>query len=415
MSNKIDIVFLGGVFPKEIEEKVYQKSRGSIQNAANNLQWSIINGLDSMLGKPLKILNMMFIGSYPKKYDDIFINSFNFSHANGANDYNIGFINITILKELFRLQALKKTLRKTLRTWNNEINSDKKVIMMYSIQNLWLTMAKIIKKTNKNIHICLIVPDLPNYVSMDKDKYFLNRLYKRYSINKCEKNIKYIDSFVFLTENMKDYFSIDKPYVVVEGIAEDHKSSRKGNFIDAYQGKEVVLYTGTLTEKYGVLDLVKAFITINNDNYRLIICGEGETKKEIIKYANQDRRIIYMGLLEHDDILTLQKNATVLINPRKNNEEYTKYSFPSKILEYLSSGTPVIAYKLDGVPEEYDDYIYYINGEGIEDIANKIIEICGKSEEERNEFGRKANKFVMENKNNVVQTKKILQMIQLSK
>ena len=38
------------------------------------------------------------------------------------------------------------------------------------------------------------------------------------------------------------------------------------------------------------------------------------------------------------------------VNPRQNNEEFTKYSFPSKTMEYLASGVPVVAYKLDGIP-----------------------------------------------------------------
>lgn len=404
--DKYDIVFWGGLYPKGIEKEVYLKSKGGIQNAANSLQWSIIQGFDLILSKPISIFNMMYVGSYPKNYRDFIIKSFRFSHIEGAKDYNIGFINITMIKEFFRYLSFLNPLKK----WMKRESKYKKVVIIYSIQNLWLSAIKLIKRRNKNIHICMIVPDLPDFMSMSRDKHFLNRRYKKYSINKCRNNMKYIDSFVFLTEEMSNYFQTNKPYVVVEGIVQPSETCDKDD-INTFQNNKTVLYTGSLEKKYGILDLVNAFMTIKKDDYRLIICGEGEAKKDIIMLAKIDKRIIYKGMLEHDDILKLQKKATILINPRKNNEEYTKYSFPSKILEYLSSGIPIIAYKLDGIADEYDDYIYYIIGDRVEDMADKIIEICEKSKEERDEFGKKACRFVLENKNCHIQVKKITEMI----
>ena len=109
--------------------------------------------------------------------------------------------------------------------------------------------------------------------------------------------------------------------------------------------------------------------------------------------------------------MALQKNAVVLINPRQNNEEFTKYSFPSKNLEYLSSGVPLIAYKLDGIPNEYDDYIIYPENDSVYSLSDTITNICNLTKEERKAIGLKAKKFVLENKNNKVQAKKIIDFI----
>ena len=107
----------------------------------------------------------------------------------------------------------------------------------------------------------------------------------------------------------------------------------------------------------------------------------------------------------------LQQKATVLINPRNNDGEYTKYSFPSKTMEYMLSGKPVIMYKLDGVPDEYDSYLYYIGGNTADDIKKTILEVLNKSEKELESFGQKAAEFVSENKNSVVQAKRILTLL----
>ena len=80
-------------------------------------------------------------------------------------------------------------------------------------------------------------------------------------------------------------------------------------------------------------------------------------------------------------------------------------------MEYLSSGVPVIAYKLDGIPDEYDEYLNYVEDNSVESLANKLIEFCEKSDEERAAIGKKGQAFVLENKNAVAQTKKIVEFI----
>ena len=55
------------------------------------------------------------------------------------------------------------------------------------------------------------------------------------------------------------------------------------------------------------------------------------------------------------------RRADVLVNPRPNEGEYTKYSFPSKNIEYLLSGNPVVGYMLSGMPEDYRRFVYEIS------------------------------------------------------
>lgn len=107
----------------------------------------------------------------------------------------------------------------------------------------------------------------------------------------------------------------------------------------------------------------------------------------------------------------MAKKATVLVNPRQNNEEFTKYSFPSKTMEYLSSGIPVVAYKLDGIPDEYDQYIQYVADDSIESLKMKLVEVCEMTREERQELGNIGRNFVLTRKNSTIQVRKICEMI----
>ncbi|MGK0713944.1 glycosyltransferase [Aerococcus urinaeequi] len=192
------------------------------------------------------------------------------------------------------------------------------------------------------------------------------------------KNLKFVDSFVLLTNQMKDMLNIGKkPFIVIEGVVNfennnDENDKQKPKNMDSIM---TVVYTGTLNKKFGVVNLVEAFHNTSIKNTRLKICGRGDSEEIIKSYAAKDERIIFLGQLPNTEAVKLQKRATVLVNPRQNNEEFTKYSFPSKNMEYLLTGRPVIAYKLDGIPDEYDNYFHYVEDDSIDSFTNKIEEI----------------------------------------
>ena len=42
MALDMDIAFLGGLFPRETEGEILEKSIGAVQAAANALQWNLV-------------------------------------------------------------------------------------------------------------------------------------------------------------------------------------------------------------------------------------------------------------------------------------------------------------------------------------------------------------------------------------
>ncbi len=68
----MDIIFLTGLFPNEDYAEILKKSKGAVQNAANNLQWELVKGLDENLNSNFSLINSMYIGSFPKRYKSIF-------------------------------------------------------------------------------------------------------------------------------------------------------------------------------------------------------------------------------------------------------------------------------------------------------------------------------------------------------
>ena len=80
-------------------------------------------------------------------------------------------------------------------------------------------------------------------------------------------------------------------------------------------------------------------------------------------------------------------------------------------MEYLSSGIPVVAYKLDGIPDEYDRYIQYVEDDSIESLQKKLTAVCELPIEERRKLGEAGRNFAMTEKNSTVQVKKIVEMV----
>ena len=398
------VLFLSKLFPHEMEQEIRSKSRGAMQDSANAFEWKIIGGLDENLHRPLTVCNMLPVGSYPKNYSDPFIQTTQFCHCENAQDINAGFLNLAYIKHLSAAYYFAPHVQK----WVKE-GIGNNVVIAYSLDLAFLHALKVAKKQKPSLLTCVIVPDMPEFNDLSANLSLPRRLYSKYFATKTRCLLKYVDSFVFMTEQSGDYLGGGKPYIVMEGISSvdtwDYGEYQSNSDI------KTIVYTGTTHRQFGIMNLVEAFFGIKNDNYRLVICGCGDSDTEIAEYTKKDDRIDFRGQVRHEQALSWQRSATVLVNPRLNEGEYTKYSFPSKTMEYLVTGVPLVAYKLDGIADEYDEYIIYITDNTIEALRETLIRACETEYAERRTAGERARRFVMENKNARVQTRKIINML----
>ncbi|MGK0713946.1 glycosyltransferase [Aerococcus urinaeequi] len=405
MQTNLDVLFIGGLFPQDLESQIQKNSINLIQNAANNLQWEIVKGFDINLNTPVKVLTAPFIGSFPKSYIKLRIRKHYFKHSPNQKhlDVSSNFVNLKIISHYSKFYNMKKEINQWL-----EDGKPNKLVIGYSMTYPVTRALNYIKKKNKDVKTTLIVTDLPQF--MNENSFANNRIFrtlKTFEIKSMTNHLKNISGYIFMTEQMSDYFP-NKPFIVMEGISTDlFKDIEISNTI---QSQKVILYTGTLMEKYGIKSLVESFIKGKFENVKLQICGAGDYETEIMRIANKNPNIEFLGQLPRKDILHLQKKATFLINPRTNSGTYTRYSFPSKTIEYLSSGTPMMGYRLDGIPEEYYNYIIEIPT-GENGIINTIESVLKLTNKEIEMLGYSGKTFVMGKKNNKIQGKRILDFV----
>lgn len=394
---------MGGIFPKEFETEIFNNCKGMIDFAANNLQWNIISGLDRCSKTPVFLCNVMLIRSFPKGYRKAIIKSQRFSHKPGSNDTNIGFINIAGISIISRFFAAIKGLLK----WASNNQGDK-VIITYGIHTPYLLASTLTRSCYSNTKSCLVVPDLPEFMSESKNIiYRFLKSIDRTILNFC---MNRVDAFVLLCETMTERVNLKgRPWILMEGI---YQSTTK-NGSDLYIKKsKAILYTGTLKKQYGIMNLLSAFESIKDNEIELWICGDGDMRGEVEKNALKDPRIRYFGQLPREKILTMQKEAAILVNPRTSAGEFTRYSFPSKVMEYLASGTPVLMYKLAGIPNEYYNYCFVAEQENSDSLRIAIINILEKDPEMLKQIGENAQKFILEQKTPERQIMKVIKLIE---
>lgn len=407
-TSETNIIFLGGMFPPDSDDWIRQNSIGNIHNAANVMQWNFIHGFAHHTGPKLHIISSPFVGSFPKFFKKMVVPDVHFNAKAGAHGRSIGFLNLPVVKHYSRYFRLRKPLRDAVQS-----SRPPRAMIAYSFTSVMAFSLKRAKLADPSIVTCLVVADLPGFMNLSAKRSKLSRFLGKMTRKRLYKTLQHVDCAVLLTEPMASKMEFAKPYVVIEGISA-HKDST-GTDLDlndtTNRTENMVVYTGGLNEAFGVLNLVEAFSTLPDRSLRLVLCGTGDAVPAIEEYAKADSRIIYKGLLPHDEVVALQRQATVLVNPRQNTGEYVKYSFPSKLMEYMVSGTPTISYDLDGMPAEYRDYLFLVPDHEIRSLASTIQRVLTQSPAERRWVGQRARDFVLTQKNPAVQTEKVLRMI----
>ncbi|MGM7634653.1 glycosyltransferase [Bacillus sp. Hm123] len=213
------------------------------------------------------------------------------------------------------------------------------------------------------------------------------------------------DGYVLFTEPMNQKVNPkNKPFIVMEGIFNNDLD------LSEVPKQKAVMYAGTLAFEYGVKNILDAFEQMEDEDLELWLFGDGDMREYIEQLAIRDKRVKFFGFKPRSEVFEYEKRATLLINARNPEDEYTMYSFPSKTFEYMVSGTPFMTTNLKCIPQEYHDYLYIIDP--AESLNDQMHAILNKPKSELRMKGEGARQFVLGNKTSVIQTSTIIQLIQ---
>ena len=393
----MNVIYVGSIYPTgKIDEL---KAMGSsIDFAAETFQTSLLQGLCEYYPQ-MQVITAPNISAYPRVKKLSFKKEEFSLPFSGMKHLFAGFLNIPGVKFLSKCVRIRRAIKKMLDKGTDN------TIIIYAVHSPFLLALCGIKKSKYKS--CLIVPDLPEFMSGNTSRLYL--LGKKVDGWLIRMGLKKIDSYVLFSPHMKERLPIgDKPYTHMEGIFNTE------GVIDEHVEKEkykTILYTGNISRRMGIPNLIEAFRLIPDPDYRLWIRGNGECKGMVLQAMKEDSRIVYFDPMPKSELFRLQKKATVLINPVFSSQTFTRYFFPSKTMEYLASGTPTIMAHLACLPQDYESHLFFFDDESVEGIKNKIIEVCEKPQAELDAFGKSAAEFILTEKNEKKQAAKIAELI----
>lgn len=116
-----------------------------------------------------------------------------------------------------------------------------------------------------------------------------------------------------------------------------------------YSKTKAILYAGTLNERKGYADLIKAFALISDSNkeWQLVFAGNGELDKakQLCQKYNIQEKVIFEGWVTGTKKEELFNTASIFCLP-----SYAE-GFPMAVLDAWAFGLPVITTPVGGLPD----------------------------------------------------------------
>ena len=397
-----EILFLGSAISDEKADEILAKSRVKPSVAPVNFQRNLLRGMPA---EKLTVLSLPPVATYPHgayigwgaRKDNV---------LPGVEATYIPAVNLSGLKQL---SALICTFAKCCRWLWRRRKNEQKVILVYGGYVFTQMAAQWAGKLFKTKTCCIVTDPIRDDVYLSKGhgiKSLLTRTMWRVSEAICDG----FDGYVCLTEALIDlYAAQNKPHILLEGVADTHTFD--GVPAQEKEAPPVIVYAGALSKGFGIPILLEAVYGLDMPCQLWLFGGGTECKDIIAQYEQKDPRIKYMGKVPRYDLLCAMKKASVLVSVKTVEADRSQYQFPSKIMEYASSGTLIAATQVAGIPKEYFDYLVPMESDTPEGIKNTLEKILSMSAEERNVRGEETRNWIEGTKNSHIQAQRIMELM----
>lgn len=226
---------------------------------------SIIEGLDS-LG-----VDMDSVNSYhfkPQTIKDI--KAERWSRTGKSDDVSVGFKNIKYVNHILSKKALCKEAGK----WAERNKSEDVTVFVYEMHSPFMRAAIEVKKIIPSARICLIVPDLPQYMDLNMNP--LKKVLKKIDWLGIKRLLHKIDKFILYAKPMAEFLGLrDGQWTVMEGLYDSGILAQTSDLKE--DGTIPVMYSGVLDLRYGIPELLDA-MNLLDERYELWLTGSGNAE-----------------------------------------------------------------------------------------------------------------------------------------
>lgn len=159
-----------------------------------------------------------------------------------------------------------------------------------------------------------------------------------------------------------------------------------------------LIYHGTVSRRHGLETAIRAIAILKEQINNLVfeIFGDGD---DILRLADvvdtlglEERVRIHRGMLPMEKLIPVINNADVGVVPILY-DDFTKYMLPTKLLEYVALGKPVICSRTKTIEAYFDDSMVQYVEPGKADELAKSIRFLYEDPDYRKALVAKADKF----------------------
>ena len=351
----------------------------------------LANGADvvALSNPPIPVGNQRMV-SYGKETED------------GVKYKYIPFVNISVLKHLcLFLYAFVYVL-----FWGFKHRRGKAIVC--DVLSISICMGALLASKINRVRSVGVVTDIYGLMVGNAKGSLISKL--ACFLNNCY--VSSFDRYVLLTSQMNERVNPKrKPHIVMEALC-DLSMAEQQVKNEEKASPRTVIYAGGIHERYGLKMLAEAFVKADIPDARLVYYGSGPYVEEFRKLCAEHPNLEYRGVAPNEEIVAEELKATLLVNPRPTTEEFTIYSFPSKNMEYMASGTPLLTTKLPGMPQEYHQYVYLFEEESILGYADTLRKVLSQPADILYEKGVLAKRFVLQKKNYVAQAQRVIELLE---
>lgn len=214
-------------------------------------------------------------------------------------------------------------------------------------------------------------------------------------IHQGEKNaVKYADEIIVLSKGVQDYF--EKTYgrktVFIPNGVSNH-IEREPQIIKNKFGlgkDEYILFLGRLVPEKGIKYLIEAFKQVDTEK-KLVIAGgssdSSEFENEMKELAKEDKRILFTGFVQGQELEELYSNAYVYVLPSDLE------GMPLSLLEAMSYGNCCLVSDIPECVDVVEDKAIIFQKSDVNSLYTKLVDICCNSSNVQS-FKRTAEEFV---------------------
>jgi glycosyltransferase involved in cell wall biosynthesis len=210
-----------------------------------------------------------------------------------------------------------------------------------------------------------------------------------------------LDGHVAVADSIMRDFAPGRRYLRMEGGITPETLSRTHPLpvVDDAHGRPfTAVAAGSLDEANGVTVVLEALAIMRGAKVRLVIVGDGPLRQSVLTAAAHDPRLEYRGLVSFEEVLELYNQADVLLNVRLTRAVNTKYFFPSKLMEFLATGRPVISTCTGHLRDEYGEFCYLLEDETATGLAEMLGLVATDSWAERARRGHSGRAYMSREK-----------------